>query len=155
MFKRKPKDGGSIHNMQIVQLLLINLCLHPGCDGTTANIRKPGYCHKHYQRARKHGSSYAQKTSRGALVQGPYSTLFIMQRRSTQYWGTQVEGKPTLVHRLILSIRLGRPLTQDEQVHHEDGDGLNNSPENLSLHTASAHGKISVERRKAKNVEPF
>ncbi len=43
-------------------------------------------------------------------------------------------------HRLVVARSLGRPLTQDETVHHIDGDTTNNAPENLQLRQGK-HGK--------------
>jgi len=36
-------------------------------------------------------------------------------------------------HRYVMAQILGRPLRQDEQVHHRDGDRSNNTPTNLEL----------------------
>lgn len=44
-----------------------------------------------------------------------------------------------LEHRYIMSEMLGRPLTDDEIVHHKDGNKLNNSPGNLELTDRSSH----------------
>jgi hypothetical protein len=42
-------------------------------------------------------------------------------------------------HRLILAMRLGRPLRTDEIAHHRNGDRSDNRPENLELKTRSEH----------------
>lgn len=39
-------------------------------------------------------------------------------------------------HRIIATIKLGRPLKPGEVVHHIDGDKQNNSPENLFVFTS-------------------
>lgn len=49
-------------------------------------------------------------------------------------------------HRLIMEDKLGRFLDKKEIVHHIDGDKLNNSPENLELHTRESH---LMEHKKA------
>lgn len=45
-------------------------------------------------------------------------------------------------HRLVMSKHIGRALRRGEVVHHVDGDRLNNSIENLKLHTSSTHHSI-------------
>lgn len=40
---------------------------------------------------------------------------------------------PVMIHRYKMAVKLGRPLTQDEIVHHIDGNKQNNNIENLEL----------------------
>lgn len=46
-----------------------------------------------------------------------------------------------LYHRHVASVSTGRWLLGTEQVHHVDGDNLNNSPENLEVLTAAEHAQ--------------
>ena len=45
-----------------------------------------------------------------------------------------------LEHRLVMAQKLGRPLRDDETVHHKDGDKQNNGSKNLQLRQGK-HGK--------------
>jgi hypothetical protein len=42
-------------------------------------------------------------------------------------------GRNFLEHREVMSFVLGRPLERHEEVHHRNGDRLDNRPENLEL----------------------
>lgn len=55
-------------------------------------------------------------------------------------------------HRIVMEKCLGRFLTEDEIVHHKDGNTLNNNIENLELMTASGHNcHHSNERKRSKD----
>jgi len=55
---------------------------------------------------------------------------------------TMGEHKHRLVHVVKMEQFLGRSLASDEQVHHKDGDKLNNDIENLQVLTRSEHASI-------------
>jgi len=50
-----------------------------------------------------------------------------------------VDGERVYEHRHVASITLGRPLSSDEEVHHIDGDGWNNHPDNLEVVSRKVH----------------
>jgi len=50
-----------------------------------------------------------------------------------------INGKQFLEHRLVMEKKIGRKLTYDENVHHKDGNKLNNSINNLEIMSRSDH----------------
>jgi predicted RNA-binding Zn-ribbon protein involved in translation (DUF1610 family) len=52
------------------------------------------------------------------------------------------KGGSVYVHRHVASVKIGRWLGQDEQVHHKDGDRSNNAPENIEVVDAAKHLQI-------------
>lgn len=50
-------------------------------------------------------------------------------------------------HRLVVEKRLGRPLSREELVHHENRKRADNASSNLELTTNSEHGKHHYEER--------
>ena len=45
-------------------------------------------------------------------------------------------------HRVVASKKLGRPLRDNEVVHHRDGNKRNNRPSNLQVMSRSKHWKV-------------
>lgn len=51
-------------------------------------------------------------------------------------------GKKVRAHRWIMEQHLGRKLLDDEQVHHKDGNPLNNALENLEVLSTREHMRL-------------
>ena len=62
-------------------------------------------------------------------------------------WHPRNPKKKVYVARLVLEQKLGRPLTDDEQAHHIDGDRFNNAPENLTVMLIGEHQSHDNRRR--------
>lgn len=58
------------------------------------------------------------------------------------------DGKYRYLHRLVLQEHLGRELSQDEHVHHLDGNPRNNSVENLQIVSKAEHNRLEPRRRR-------
>ena len=60
-------------------------------------------------------------------------------------------GESTVKHRVIAEIILGRQLPKGSVVHHIDGNGLNNSPNNLLICPSQEYHKLLHYRENALN----
>lgn len=58
----------------------------------------------------------------------------------------RVNGKSVPEHRYIMEQHIGRKLKHDEQVHHIDGNRLNNTIENLQIMTRAEHARLHMKR---------
>ncbi len=58
----------------------------------------------------------------------------------------RIAGK--VVYRKLMETEIGRPLREDEEVHHIDGNHSNNNVGNLEVLTASEHSKIHAAQKR-------
>jgi hypothetical protein len=58
-----------------------------------------------------------------------------------------IEHGYVLAHRVIAENAINRLLTEDEIVHHINGNSLNNVLENLEILTAEEHGRLHAKDR--------
>jgi len=100
-------------------------CRVVGCDLFVARKNKQ-LCSMHYDRMLTTGKIGPAK--RIIMPEGIPSVF-----NKGNYRGTVRQGKTILEHRLVMSEILGRDLNTWENVHHLNGDTLDNRPENLEL----------------------
>lgn len=72
----------------------------------------------------KHGSKRPESTKQGSVTSDGYRVMHL-------------KGRYHLEHRLVMEQHLGRKLLPKENVHHKDGDRLNNDISNLELWSTS------------------
>jgi hypothetical protein len=96
-------------------------CVVGGC---TEIATASGMCNMHYKRIRRTGAAGSYERLRARVG---------LRITAKGYRYANVDGKSVPEHRLIMERKLGRPLHKHENVHHIDGDKLNNDPSNLEL----------------------
>lgn len=105
-------------------------CEVKGCD-RPSHARE--LCQAHYRRLLQSGDARPLEpvrmvTGEGSLSHGYWKVPISPGER----WLTNGQAV-ALEHRLVVARRLGRPLWDDEVVHHLNGDRTDNRPENLEL----------------------
>lgn len=103
-------------------------------ESCTSLVSCRGWCEKHYQRWRKHGDPIFLKIAprgSGSKTKQGYIDHYVPNHPNANGQGRILE------HRLVMSKILGRPLVDDEEVHHKNGVRDDNRPENLELWSKS------------------
>lgn len=123
-YARRRTHGDPLYQPVFAQELP---CSVRGCSDKR---RIGGYCGRHWQRIRRHGDPEASLTGergKGGISSGGYRIVFAPRHPNAGKHGRLPE------HRLIMAEILGRPLLPTENVHHRNGNKLDNRPENLEL----------------------
>lgn len=92
-----------------------------GCDG---NVVSNSLCNMHYRRLLRTGELGPVERKRALVGSG-------LDRKG--YRVLRIAGREYKEHRVVMERVLGRPLRDNENVHHLDGDKAHNDPSNLEL----------------------
>jgi hypothetical protein len=102
-------------------------CTVSGCQNKQ---RARGFCGNHWKKWRKFGDANAKRKrdpGSGSINYCGYKLLYMPDDPNADVNGHVRE------HRMVMSKKLGRPLLPGENVHHINGNRLDNRVENLEL----------------------
>jgi hypothetical protein len=104
-----------------------------------------GWCRKHYVRNLTHGDPNIKLIAdKGAGKPYKTSNGYLVIPNHSDHPNARKDGQ-ILEHVLVMSKHLGRPLLANENVHHKNGDRLDNRIENLELWSRSQPSGQRVE----------
>lgn len=118
------------------------MCKVASCD---RKADTKGYCRAHYKRVLKHGHPQAEIPIREVGGDGYIHHGYRHIPVPAELRHLSNGERNSAEHRLVMAKHLGRPLRGDENVHHINGDKLDNRLGNLELWSTSQPSGKRVE----------
>lgn len=123
-YRRQRVDGDLQLDKPVRMRAPGSVCRGAGCTGA---VSAQGLCGTHYARFRRWGDPDARYEPKGHVTKAGYRMAYAPDHPMAQRNGHVLE------HRLVMALHLGRPLLPGEEVHHRNGNRLDNRIENLEL----------------------
>ena len=107
-----------------------------------------------YPSRTRQGVRYCSRACAGIAERGEANPNYVRgyQLNSWGYKMVTHNGKKVYEHRLVMEQHLGRSLLPGEEVHHKDGNKLNNSIENLEILSMIEHKKKHRDKKTGKFI---
>jgi len=122
-----------------VRTRLLRMGVHLRTRAEGVRLAGPKIGHSLRGKTRVFTTSHKEAIRSARLRWGEEHAAGISLKPSGYLEFTRGPHKGKSVHVVAMEERLGRPLRDDEHVHHIDGDKINNSDNNLALVTRSGH----------------
>lgn len=123
-YRRKRIDGDVQPGKKVRTHAPGKTCRGADCS---AAVTAHGLCPAHYARFRRWGDPDARYEPQGHVTKAGYRMAYAPDHPMAQRNGHILE------HRLVMALHLGRSLLPNEEVHHRNGNRLDNRIENLEL----------------------
>lgn len=139
---REIKFLGTYRKLSKLRAYQYSLFDCPECDNIVEKITKDGikakFCsHKCYALNRKPRGSY-----KGSIIISGYRYIYVPQHPNSTKSGYVAE------HRLIVEDDMRNHLPRHFDVHHINGNKLDNSRNNLEILHRCVHSKVSCEKKR-------
>lgn len=119
-----------------------SVCKVEGCERPAG---QRGFCPAHYKRVLKYGHPQADIPIREVSGTGYVNHGYYIVPVPKRFRHLSNGDSSLPEHRFVVAKHLGRPLRKDENVHHINGDKLDNRLENLELWSTSQPSGKRVE----------
>jgi len=136
-YSRLSRNGDALIVQRISKYTTSCQVIYPNGIECDKKVSSKNYCSVHYNSWKRYGDPLTDKSRK--LNSNNYVTIYVAGHPNAHKNGRILE------HRFVMSEHLGRPLFEDENVHHINGDRHDNRIENLELWSSAQPAGQRVE----------